>query len=487
MFKNIIWDFVGKFSVQLISFAISVILTRLLSPGEFGVMGMALAVVIIAHIFLDLGFNKAIIQFKEISPLQYSSIFYLNVAVAVCLTIVCYFMANPLASFYHQRLIAPVFKVLSFSFLLNGLNLVPSALLYKKLQFKLNSMLTIISSVAGGIVGIVMAYNGYGVWSLVAQSMLTSTILLVTNFVFAGWFPQLAFSLKSIKPLWAYGSRMFASGLLDNVYTKLDVFIIGRIFNVSTLGFYTRAQSMDNFVRQLSVNSIVGALFPYISKHQDDRNFLNDLYTKYLHIICFVSIALSGTLMLISKYFFLLLFGPRWLYSAQLFQLLAVVGFAWPVSSLMCNIISGVGNSKAFLRLEFFKKILFLPVYFFGFIWGLEGFLYVFILANIISVILNAAFVSNEISITIIKQIKIIFSYFGIAAAGVIMAHLFDSLFVFPSLLLSIIALTITFNLVYFAAAYLFQLAAPKNTILLIKKLQIYFYDKRNKNFFAAI
>lgn len=471
----------------MISFGISVVLTRLLSPSEFGVMGMAMAIIVIAHIFLDLGFNRAIIQHKEVSSLQYSTIFYLNLAIAGLLTMVCYLLAYPLSIFYHQQLIMPVFRVLSLVFLINGINLVPSAILYKRLQFKLNSILNIVSSCIGGTVGIIMAYKGYGVYSLVAQSMITSLIIMITNFIYAKWLPSILFSLSSIKPLWSYGSRMFASGLLDNVYVRLDVFIIGRIFTVSTLGFYTRAQSMDNFVRQLSVNSIMGALFPYIAKHQDDRHFLRDLYQRYLHIISFVSIALSGTLFLVAKYLFLILFTPKWLYSADLFKLMSVIGFAWPVSSLMCNIISGVGNSRAFLQLEVYKKLLFLPVYFFGFLFGLKGFLYFFIVANFVSVALNAVFVTREIAISVWHQLKIIGSYFAIAVIATLAITLLSSVINNQNVYLNLVLMALSFNLIYFLATYLLKLEAFENIHILLSKLQTYLHDKRNKNLSATL
>lgn len=487
MFKSILWDFMGKFSVQLIGFGTTILLTRMISPAEFGIMGMAMAIIVIAHLFLDLGFNRAIIQQPEISAEQYSTIFYLNVFIAMLLTAICYALAYPLSVFYKEPLIRPVFQTLSVAFLINGLNLVPAAILYKQLKFKLNSILNIVSSISGGIVGIVLALNGYGIWSLVAQSIITSTLLLITNFIYAKWFPIRAFNIVSIKHLWTYGSKMFASGLLDSVYVRLDIFIIGKIFSTSTLGFYTRAQSMDNLIRQLSVNSIMGAMFPYIASQQNNRPLLCDLYRRYLHIICFVSIALSGMLFLTATPIFDILFTPSWRYSAELFQLMSIVGFAWPVSSLMCNIIAGVGNAKAFLRLEVYKKLLFLPVYLFGFVVGIKGFLYCFIVASFIGVTLNAFFLSKELSISVVGQLKILASY-------LLAGTLATALIYLPSHVLSnlgnwtkTIVLSLSFGLFYLAICYVFKLAALKNIPILYTKIFTYFYDKRNKNLSASL
>lgn len=487
MFKNIVWDFFGKFSAHLVRFIISVILARLLTPVEFGVVGMALAVITVAHVFLDLGFNGAIIQSKEVTQLQYSTIFYLNAAMALLLAIACYLLAGPLSRFYNQGEIAPVFRMLSLSFLLNGLNLVPAALLYRKLMLKWNSIMTIGAAVISGLAGVLMAFNGYGIWALVTQTLLNSLLLLVFNFIYIKWLPSFSFSFRSLKPLWKYGSRMFASGLLDSVYARLDTFIIGKIFTVSTLGYYTRAQGVDNFVRQFSVNSIMGALFPYIARQQDNRVALRNLYKRYLHIIAFSSIALSGILFLNAGSLFTLLFTAKWAYSAELFQLIAIIGFAWPVSSLMCNIVAGVGNSKAFLRLEIYKKILFLPVYVFGFILGLKGFICCFIAANFIAIILNAFFVSAEITISIIAQLKIIFSYLISGVIAVVSSWYLYPLLFTPNHFPGIFLLTALFLFFYLLITFLFRLDALKDATLIIKKSKNFFNDKRYKNVPASL
>ena len=156
--------------------------------------------------------------------------------------------------------------------------------------------------------------------------------------------------------MWNYGSRLFASGVLDTLFSRLDSFIIAKIFSPATLGYYARAQGVDNMVKQFSAGSIVETLFPYIAEHQHNRKTLSDIYRKYLNIILFISVGMSGGLFLVANDLFTVLFTAKWLSAAKLFQLLALMGFAYPVSSLMCAIISGVGNSKAFFRLETYKE-----------------------------------------------------------------------------------------------------------------------------------
>jgi teichuronic acid exporter len=478
MFRNIIWDALGKFGGQIVSFGISIVLTRLLTPQEYGIMGMAMVVIMFAHVFLEMGFNRAIIQSNNITHEQLSTVFYLNGFIAIVLMGICYFVAAPLAIFYNQPMIKPVFRVISVSFLLNGLSLVPSALLYKRLHFKSNSLLTLTAAIISGIVGVTMAYNGYGVWSLVVQSLLNSFIGLILYFISAKWFPLFVFSSKSIKPLWSYGNRLFASGVLEALYTRLDTFIIGKIFSVGTLGFYSRAQSIDGTVRQFSSGIILGSLFPYIAKYQHDKAFLKQLYLKYCHILLLISVGVSGILFLTAKPLFTILFTSRWLYSAELYQLMCIAGFVYPISSLMCNVISGVGNSSAFFRLEVYKKLLMLPVYLFGFLLGLKGFIVCMIGVSFFGVMLNASFAGREIGIGLRNQLKIICSYIIIGAFSCLLTWLLYSLTLkqlVPNELLSLFALSFTFASFYLAGIYFSKLKSVEIVSTSFQRIKLAF------------
>lgn len=473
MFKNLIWDFAGKLGGQIISFVISIVLTRLLSPAEYGIMGMSMAIIVFAHIFLDLGFNRALIQQPEVAEVQYSTVFFLNAGLAALLTLVCFFIGAPLSRFYNQPLIEPVFQVLSLNFLFNGLNLVPSALLYKRMHLKANSLISLVAALLSGIIGIGMAYKGYGVWSLVLQSLVNAALTLVLTFIYARWFPVWMFSFASIKSLWQYGSRMFASGLLDVFFTRLDTFIIGKLFLPNILGFYTRAQSMDNMVRQLTANSIMGAMFPYIAKHQHDRTYLKAIYTNYVHIILFASVGLSACLLLSAPDLFNILFTSKWHPAAEMFQIMSIAGFTWPVSSLMCNLIAGVGNSAAFFRLEVIKKIVFIPVYIFGFLLGIKGFIYFIVLASFIAVMLNAYYLSREIQMKLWSQLKIIAYYLitgGACCAAAYYLCLFLSL---SNQFIHLFVLGITFTTLYVAFSFLLKLPGTSIINLSLNKLKL--------------
>jgi teichuronic acid exporter len=473
LFKNIVWDIIGKFGGQIVSFIISIILTRLLTPEEYGIMGMAVVIIGFANVFLDLGFRNALVQKQNITQVQYSSVFYTNALISVLLTLLCFFSAKPLAGFYNLPKIEPVFQVLSLNFLFNGLSLVSSAILYKKLIFKVNTIINLFAAVVSGIVGVYLAYNGLGVWSLVFQSVLNAFIVLVATFFYVNWWPSLQFSFLELKPLWSYGSRLFAASLLEVIFTRIDVFIIGKIFSPTMLGFYGRAQGMDNLVRQFSASSLIGTLFPYIAKNQDNRPALREIYLRFLHLIMLVSIGLSGGLYLVAIPLFNILFTKRWEYSAELFQILAVGSFAWPISSLMCSIISGVGNSKAFLRVEIYKKLVFLPLYALGFWLGLKPFIWALMIGYYVSVLLNAIYVNREIAVPLSTQFSIISKYIACGAVAVFVTILAQQVLKTSNDYALLAINGLIFSAVYFACVFTSKLEGIEIFTIVSKKLKI--------------
>jgi O-antigen/teichoic acid export membrane protein len=276
-----------------------------------------------------------------------------------------------------------------------------------------------------------------------------------------------------VASLWKYGSRLFASGFLDVAFSRLDIFLIGKIFQPATLGYYTRAQSVDLMVRQVSATSITSVLFPHISRHQDDRKYLADLFVKYMHLILFISLWLSGVLFLTADYLFTILFSSRWSYSGELFQIMAIGSFIWPVSNLMCSFIIGVGNSRAFFRLEVIKKLLILPIYVFAFFYGIKTFIIFLVVYFYITLLLNMIFVSREIGVHVKEQVRITSMYFFPAViAATISFFIFDMLRI-NGMVLSFFYLSFSFTILYILLNHLLKLKGLSLVMGFIQKVRI--------------
>lgn len=473
MIRNFLWDMAGKFGAQAISLLLSFALTRMLSPGEFGIAGIAMVIIFVSSVFLDMGFARALVQAKEVRQAGYSSVFFLNLLLGIFLMAVCFFAATPLASFYNQPQLEPVLRVLSLLFLINSFALVPGAVLSREMKFKWIAIAGLISAVVSGSISIVMAAKGYGVWSLVTQYLISAVLMAILTFYFARWSPAFIISKKALQPLWAYGSRMFSSTILSSIVTRLDVFIIGKLFNVTTLGYYTRSQSIDSAVRQFSSGSLISVFFPSAARLQDKREQLTILYKRFLHLVSFLSIGVSGLLYLITPDLFRILFTAKWDTAAIYFQIMCIAAFAWPISALMVTLISGTGNSKAYLRLELLRIAIQLPVYIFGFIAGITTFLWIFVGVRVISLCLNALFVSREIQIRTGEQLLIILYYLIHGIIAGLLTSLISHYFLTGSRVINMGLTIFLFCFFFIITQFLAKTEAFREIVSLSRRLKI--------------
>lgn len=476
------WDFLGKAGSQITAFVLSIVLTRLLTPDEYGIMGMAMVIIYFGSVFLDIGFNRALVQQKEVSPLQYSTVFFISLGIGVFLTVLCYSIAGAVADFYKQPQVKPIFRALSFIFLVNAFNTIPTALLTRSMNFRALTIIVISSSILSGVAGIIMAYKGYGVWALVVQTLSYSIGVLIFLNVYVRYLPKLNVSFREIRTMWQFGKQLFASNILDMIFSRVDIFLIGRLFTPAILGYYTRAQSIDNMVKQFSSTSITSVLFPYISKNQDDKDFLTGLYNKYLHIVLLISICLSGMLFLVAPYIFEILFSRRWVYSGELFQIMALGTFIWPVSNLMGIFIIGVGNSKSFLHLEIIKKCVLLPVYIFGFVYGIKMFIAFYVAALYITLVFNSIYVGKVIHVNLLSQLRKILAYMasGIAAAAI--SYFLCEKMAVANRLFDTFLLSLVFVVLYLLFCALLKLNGIRELMYGIQIIKNKIHDKRYKN-----
>ena len=396
--KAFIWDFFGKMAMHGMGFVISIFLARLLEPSDFGLVAMVMVIIGIAGIFSDVGLGSALIQRRRILPIHYSSVFFFNITIGAVLTILTYLSAPSIADFYNNPALIPLAQVASLSFAINALSAVQSTKLRKELNYALLTKVQFMASLISGIVGVSLAFYGAGVWSLVVQALTQGILYNILIWSASHWKPSMEFSVKALMQLWAFGFRMFLSGLLDMVSSRLDTIIIGKLFEPATLGFFNRAKSLDKMAIAYSSGSLMSVLFPVLSKVQNDLERFQNIIKKSLGIIIFVIFFLLGELYLVSHELVIMLFGEKWLPTVDYFKILVLSGFSYPISALLVNVLKSRGNSKAFLRLEIYKTLIaFLNLVLLYF--GIEVFLYGLIMQALLAVYLNIIFVAKEILI----------------------------------------------------------------------------------------
>lgn len=413
--RAFIWDFTGKLSTQGMGFIVSIFLARLLEPADFGLVAIVMVVVGIAGVFTDIGLGGALIQRRKLHPVHYASVFYFNIIVASVLAVITFFSAPVISTFYENAHLLPIIHAMSFLFIFNALGSVQSIRLRKALNYALITKISLLSSLISGVLGVSLAFGGAGVWSLVVQILSMGAIGSTLLWWFGGWHPSLTFSGRALVQLWAFGFRMFLSALLDNIYSRLDFLIIGKLFPVVTLGYFQRAKSLNGMIVQYSSGSLMSVLFPILSKVQKDLPRFQNIVLKALGLISFLVFLLVGGFYLVGKEVIVLLFSEKWLPSVGFFQILVLSGFAFPISALLVNVLGSRGNSKDFLRLEIYKKLVASVNLVVLLLFGIDAFLYGLIVQGFFGVGLNIIFASREISLSITDFIKPIIVQMSIA------------------------------------------------------------------------
>lgn len=457
--KAFIWDFFGKMATHGMGFIVSIFLARLLEPSDFGLIAMVMVIIGIAGVFTDIGLGGALIQRRRVHPVHYSSVFYFNIVIGLFLTLITYFSAPWISEFYNSEELLPLAQVMSLSFILGAFSSVQSTRLRKELNYALLTKIGLISSLTSGAVGIFLAFWGAGVWSLVVQTLTGGIMYNILIWTAGHWRPTLEFSWKALTQLWGFGFRMFLSGMLDAIFTRLDFLIIGKLFPAATLGYFQRAKSLNSMVVQYSSGGLMAVLFPILSKVQKDMPRFQNIIMKSLGIISFVVFLLLGGLYLVSEELIVLLFSEKWQQSVEFFKILVLSGFAFPISSLLVNVLTSRGNSKAFLRLEIYKKMIasvnFLVLYFLG----INAFLYGLVAQGFLSVCLNILFASREIKIPFYMFAKPIIVQMTIAIIAVVLTMLITQNIVLFDVIMLLLKGSL-FTIVYFLLNYMIKTAS---------------------------
>ena len=340
-----LWDFFGKMARHGTSFIVTIFLARLLDPSAFGLIAMIMVIVMVAMIFTDVGLGGALIQRRRVLPVHYASVFYFNIFVGGILTIITFFSATWISDFYDNEQLILITQVMSVMFFINAFSSVQTSKLRKELNYAALSKAEVSAAVLSGVTGITLAFYGAGVWSLVAQALSRGVFYNIFVWIASKWVPSFLFSFKALRQLWGFGFRMFLSGLLDIIFTRLDIIIIGKLFTPAILGFFDVAKRLNEMVVQYSSGSIMAVLFPLLSKVQNDLPRFQNIAIKTLGLISFVVFFLLGVMYLISEELIVVLFTEKWLPSVEYFKILLLSGFAYPVSSLLVNILKSRGNS----------------------------------------------------------------------------------------------------------------------------------------------
>ncbi|SMG41939.1 Membrane protein involved in the export of O-antigen and teichoic acid [Marivirga sericea] len=407
--KAFAWNIAGTVLKQGSGFIISIFLARLLEPAEFGLVGMAMVFITISQVFIDVGFSSALIQNKDNTSLTYSSIFYLNFAAGIVLTAIFYFGAPIIGNFYDNQEITSLIRWLSLIFVFNSLNLVQTAIFTRELDFKVLTLRNVIASSVGGILGVICAFQGFGVYSLVVQQIsmaLLTTLLLWTS---SNWKPELKFSFYEVKRLTGFSAFVFFDQFIYTIFKQIDILFIGKVFSASVLGFYSRASSLKDQVILYTSQSLVKVFYPVLSSLQDQHKEYTRVYFKVVSVVGFVSYGLTGLLYVMGADVIVILFGEKWIPSIEVFQILVLAVCVFPLNGMMVNAFMSKGKSKQNFYLGLFRKFITILPLFIAYFYGIYEFTIALVIADYFLTFVNVYFSNRIIKIPYRVHLRKIF------------------------------------------------------------------------------
>lgn len=357
---NLSWKFAERISSQMVSFVVSIVLARILAPSDYGAIAMVMIFVTLANVFVEGGFSSALVQKRDADKLDFSTVFYFSVFFSVVLYAVLYIVAPYISRFYGEgyEILTPVLRVIGLQVIVYGANSVQQAYVSKKMMFKKFFWSTFVGTFVSAVVGLVMAYSGYGIWALVGQqltSVITNTVVL---YLVTKTLPGLMFSFQRLKGLFGYGAKILGASLLVSLFLDLRSLIIGKIYSAKDLAFFDRGRQFPNLI-VTNINSSVGAvLFPKMSQEQDDKERIKQTCRNSIRFSSFVMMPLMLGLAACAEPFVRILLTDKWIECVPFLQLFCVIYMFYPMHTANMQAIKALGHSGTFLKLEIIKKSL---------------------------------------------------------------------------------------------------------------------------------
>lgn len=404
--SSIFWTFSQQFSTQIIAFFLSIVMARILLPEEFGLIGMIMVFINLGQSLKDGGLTQSLIRTDKPTQDDYSTVFYFNLAGSILIYLMIFLGAPFIADFYSQEVLTNIIRLYGLTIIISGFSSIQLTRLTKEMDFKTQMIISIPSLIISGLVGIYLAYSGYGVWSLVWSGIVQAFVNSVQLWWYGKWSPSLSFSMEKFKYHFSFGYKMTLTSILNTTFTNIYQILIGRFFIASQVGFYTRASS----VRQLPVTNLSKALdkvtYPLFASIQNDDVRLKRAYKEIMQMVIFIVAPVLIFLGALGEPLFRFLFTEKWLPAVPYFQVLCIAGILFPVHSYNLNILKVKGRSDLFLKLEVIKKIMIIATIVVSFQFGIMGLVWGQVFTSVASLFINTYYTGKFINYTSWDQLK---------------------------------------------------------------------------------
>lgn len=404
--KSLLWKFSERIGVQALQFIIQIILARLLLPKDFGLIVLVIIFITIANVLVQNSFNTALIQNKDTDKIDYSTVFFINLIIATVVYGLLFILSPILAVFFDNPLLENILKILSLTVFFGAMSSVQVAILTKNMQFRKQFMSSLVSIVISGIIGVWMAFEGYGVWALVAQQLLSQIIIVIVLFFIVDWRPQFIFSFQRAKILFSFGWKMLVSSLIDVIYTNSRSLVIGKMYTPDMLAYYNRGEQLPSLIVNNINGSIQSVIFPALSAYQDDKEKVKSIVRRAVTLSSFAVFPMMAGLAASAESVVELLLTDKWLEAVPFVQIACLYFAFWPVHTANLQAISALGRSDIFLKLEIIKKVIGIIILLFTIPLGVYAIMFGTVIGSIFSLFINAAPNKKLLNYSYLEQFK---------------------------------------------------------------------------------
>lgn len=413
--RGVGWSAADAFLGQGVTFIVGLVLARLLSPEEYGLIGIVTIFTTILLGVIDSGFSNALIRKLKVTEEDYCTLFLFNLVVSIAMYGLLFFGAPWIAVFFERPQLVSLTRVMGLLLIFQALSIVQYTILSRNIDFKTKTKASLISAIISGILGIAMAYLGYGVWSLVAQQLSRQLIYSLCLWVYNKWWPKLKFSIRSFKYMWGFGWKLLLSGLLDRIWAQLYQTVVGKFYSPATLGQYSRAKEYANIFSSNFSGIVQRVSYPVLSQVQDDPSRMVSGYRRIIKVTMFVTAIIMISLGAVSEPLIYCLIGPQWHQAATFLPLICVSMSLYPLHAINLNMLQVQNRTDIFLYLEIVKKVIAIgPIclgIFINIYWMLVG----TIITGIIAFFLNSYYTGKKLGYSSWMQLKDIAPSYGIA------------------------------------------------------------------------
>lgn len=470
--KGMIWSAIQKYSTMVVGFISSIILARLLTPEDYGYIGMLAIFMSLAEVFIDSGFGSAIIQKKEPTQTDYSTVFYFNIGMSFVLYLVLFFCAPSIAKFYDMPILCKILRVQGLILFIYAFNIIQRNLIRKNLLFKKLSYVTIITSIVALIITIIMAYSGCGVWSLVVQNFIGSLIPCAFFWITTKWYPTKEYSWRSFKELFSFGSYMLLSHVVGTLSQKISGLLIGKWFDPATMGYYSKASTTADYATSSISGVMLQTTYPLYSIVQDDKKKLANIVKRITTTLAYLTVPMLFLLILIAKPIFTFLYTDRWINCVPYFQMLCIAGLAICLQGVNYQTIAAIGKSKTLLFWNIIKQTIGIILQVVGLILGnMWGLLIGIVISAWFTYIVNISLVSKYVGYKSIQQLKDLAPMFFVSGIAFVISYYSIGIMNF-GLYMDGLCKAVIFGIIYIGWSIIFKPDSYSYTLSIIQELR---------------